>query len=301
MPLDIKQSANQCFPMKGGVNKMTKGVLVDIPKCIGCGSCTVACKLWNQVDFDEKHPAIGKGAALNDKNWTIVTSCEVVDNNNSPAWRFTKQQCLHCQQPACVSACFSKALQKTNEGAVVYYPHLCVGCRYCMVACPFDIPRYEWDKTFPLVTKCQMCSTRIVRGEAPACVCVCPTGAMEFGERDFLLEKAHTKIAKDSSYRKNIYGEKEIGGTSWLYISDIAFHKLGFKTDIGNDALPMYSHNYLKYIPGIALVWGMLLTGLYYYGKRKKELLTEGKELKSSSKDKKQGKMEDIGGRKNEK
>ncbi len=279
---------------------MTKGVLVDIPKCIGCGSCTVACKLWNQVDFDEKHPATGRGAVLNDKNWTIVTPCEVLDSNNSPAWRFTKQQCLHCQQPACVSACFSKALQKNSDGAVVYFPHLCVGCRYCMVACPFDVPRYEWDKPFPLVTKCQMCSTRIIQGEAPACVSVCPTSAMEFDERESLLKKAKTKIAKDSRYRKNIYGEKEAGGTGWLYISDISFQKLGFKTDVGKDALPMYSHNYLKYIPGVTLAWGMLLTGLYYYSKRKKELVAKNKEAESSSFDKEQAKAKVVGGRKDE-
>lgn len=279
---------------------MTKGVLVDIPKCIGCGSCTVACKLWNQVEFDEQYPAAGQGAVLNDKNWTIVTSCEVVNTNHEPAWRFVKQQCLHCQQPACVSACFSKALQKNDDGAVVYYPHLCVGCRYCMVACPFDIPRYEWNKTFPLVTKCQMCSTRISRGEAPACVCVCPTGAMEFDERDTLLKKAHARIKEEDRYQRQVYGEEEVGGTGWLYLSDVAFSALGFKTKLGKDALPAYSHNYLKYIPGIALLWGMVLTGLYYYGKRKKELDQE-KERKSSSKDKKQGKVEEIGGRKHEK
>ncbi len=269
---------------------MAKGVLVDIPKCIGCGSCTVACKLWNQVGFDERYPSSGKEAVLSDKNWTIIVSCEVVDKENRPAWRFTKQQCLHCQQPACVSACFSKALQKNSDGAVVYYPHLCVGCRYCMVACPFDIPRYEWDKTFPLVTKCQMCSTRISQGEAPVCVLVCPTGAIEFDERDSLLKKAHAKIHKDSTYTRSIYGEKEIGGTGWLYISDVAFDKLGFKTNLGSDSLPVYSHNYLKYIPGIAVIWGMLLTGLYYYGKRKKELLTKNRESEISSTDKKQEK-----------
>lgn len=278
---------------------MTKGVLVDIPKCIGCGSCTVACKLWNQVEFDEKSPASGQGASLNEKNWTVVASHEIVDKSNSPAWRFVKQQCLHCQTPACVSACFSKALQKNSDGAVVYYPHLCVGCRYCMVACPFDVPRYEWDKTFPLVTKCQMCSTRITHREAPACVSVCPTGALEFNERDSLLKKAQTKIGEDAGYQKNIYGEYEVGGTGWLYISDIAFDKLGFKTNLGKDALPMYSQNFLKYIPGVALVWGTLLTGLYYYSKRKNELLALKKESKVSSKEEKQRLMADIGGKKN--
>ena len=110
----------------------TKGVLVDLTKCIGCGSCTVACKLWNGTDFNKEKPATnetGKEAVLNDKNWTIVTKHEIKDNQGNPIWRFVKQQCMHCLEPACASACFSKALQKDENGAVVYYPDLCVGCR----------------------------------------------------------------------------------------------------------------------------------------------------------------------------
>lgn len=251
---------------------MAKGVLVDLTKCIGCGSCTVACNLWNGLGHDEAKSTETKKEKLNAKNWTVVNSHEVTDKDHKPVWRFVKQQCFHCQQPACASACFSKALQKNEDGAVVYYPHLCVGCRYCMVACPFDIPKYEWDKSFPLVTKCQMCSTRMTKGEAPACTVVCPTGAMEFGEREVLLQQAHKTLKGDKPYVNQIYGEQEVGGTAWLYLSDIPFGELGFKTDLGTTELPTYSNGFLKNVPGVAFVWGILLTGLYYYTKRRGDM-----------------------------
>ena len=262
---------------------MAKAVLVDLTKCIGCGSCTVACNLWNGLGYDEAKPAMSSAKKLDDKNWTVVNSHEVTDSNNKPVWRFVKQQCFHCQEPACVSACFSKALQKDASGAVIYYPHLCVGCRYCMVACPFDIPKYEWDKSFPLVTKCQMCSTRLAKGEAPACVAVCPTGVMQFGERDTLLRQGKNIIDQDDRYVKAVYGEKEVGGTSWLYLSDVAFAKLGFKTDVGTTALPTYTHNFLKYVPGFAVTWGLVLTGLYYYTKRRAKMTNEKLVTKDNS------------------
>lgn len=261
---------------------MTKGVLVDLTKCIGCGSCTVACNLWNGLGNDENKAANSSEQKLNDKNWTVVNSHDVTDKNHKAVWRFVKQQCFHCLEPACASACFSKALQKNEEGAVVYYPNLCVGCRYCMVACPFDIPKYEWDKSFPLITKCQMCSTRMAKGESPACVAVCPTGAMQFGDREVLLAQAQNTLAKEAGYVKTVYGEREVGGTSWLYISDLPFEKLGFKTNLGTTALPTYSNSFLKNIPGVALVWGTVLTGLYYYTKRRAEMAKKKKLMKDS-------------------
>lgn len=281
---------------------MTKGVLVDLTKCIGCGSCTVACNLWNGLGFGEEKPDMNFQRKLNDKNWTVVNSHEINDEQQQPVWRFVKQQCFHCQEPACVSACFSKALQKDENGAVVYYPHLCVGCRYCMVACPFDIPKYEWDKSFPLVTKCQMCSTRMAEGEAPACVAVCPTGVMTFGERDALLQQANDRIAKDERYVKTIYGEKEVGGTAWLYLSDMPFGTLGFKTNLGTTALPTYSNSFLKNVPGAAFVWGIILTGMYYYTKRRARVKQEQEKPINSSPTKKTetAKSKLIGGEKDE-
>ncbi|MDD4601519.1 MAG: 4Fe-4S dicluster domain-containing protein [Negativicutes bacterium] len=255
---------------------MAKAVLVDITKCIGCGSCSVACKLWNDLEFDDSRPTVGVEAQLNDVNWTAVQRHDVQSKDSPQAlWRFVKQQCLHCLEPACASACFSKALQRNDSGAVVYYPDLCVGCRYCMIACPFNIPKYEWKKTFPLVTKCQMCSTKTASGEAPACVSVCPTMALKYGERSALLKEARQLVNTNHLYIKEIYGEYEVGGTSWLYISDVPFEQLGFKTDVGTKPLPSYTHNFLKYTPFLAIGWGMFLTGLSFYTKRRNKITSQ--------------------------
>ncbi len=257
---------------------MSKGVLIDLTRCIGCGSCTVACKLWNETKFDTKIPATGDQAKLTSENWTAVKRHEV-EAENEPAWRFVKEQCLHCEHPACASACFSKALQKTSEGPVVYHPELCVGCRYCMVACPFTIPKYQWEKALPFVAKCQMCSTRLDQGEAPACVAVCPTGVMKFGERADLLQEANQRMGNNANYVQHIYGEHEVGGTSWMYISDIPFEQLGFKMGLTTRPLPEYTHDgFLKYTPFIAVGWGLVLSGLYFYTKRRRQLTQEKKQ-----------------------
>lgn len=261
---------------------MSKGVLTDITKCIGCGSCVVACKLWNNLEYDNKQPASGPAAKLNDKNWTVVNTCEVHDTQGEAVWRFTKHQCMHCEEPACASACFSRALQKNADGSVVYYPDLCVGCRYCMIACPFDIPKYEWSKAAPQIAKCQMCSSRLANGEAPACVAVCPTGVMQFGERPDLLQRAQDIIHSDQRYIQRIYGKDEVGGTCWLYIADIPFAQLGFRTKLGTVPLPWYTNRFLKNTPFIALGWGALLTAMSFYIRRRKEM-AENKQEKAKS------------------
>ena len=272
---------------------MAKGVLVDLTKCIGCGSCTVACKMYNKnewIDDRTHHPAptSGEGAKLADANWTVVQKCRIstetgesIDKDaptrtdGSEIWRFVKRQCLHCKEPACASSCFATAFKKTEEGPVVYYPNLCVGCRYCMLACPFSIQKFEWGKAIPVLTKCTMCGTRIANGDAPACVTVCPTDVMKFGEYDELLKEAKEILTSDDRYVQHIYGEEEAGGTEWIYISDKPFETLGFKTNVPKQSLPSYTKDYMHRTPIVGGIWLAILGCLYFITRRRSAVKKE--------------------------
>ncbi|HHV65873.1 MAG TPA: 4Fe-4S dicluster domain-containing protein [Peptococcaceae bacterium] len=266
--------------MSSAVNTQSKtfGVLVDIPKCIGCESCSVACKLYNDLKWDPKRKAKTARERAQEPNkglwaddWTSINLYEP-EKNGQKVLRFVKTQCFHCLEPACASACFSKAFQKLPQGPVIYDQSLCVGCRYCMLACPFDILKYEWEKAIPGVRKCQMCAQRGANFQIPACVSVCPTGALTCGERDELLAEARKRI-KENGYIDHIFGEKEAGGTSWLYISDVPFDQMRFRTDVTTRPMPSYSEGYMKLTPLVGISWAAVLTGLYVYNNKWKEPL----------------------------
>jgi len=255
---------------------LSKAVLVDITKCVGCGSCGVACKMWNDLEYRQESPILGKDSKLDAENWTNIKLVETETGaEKKSVWRFVKNQCLHCEEPACASACFSKALQKTKSGPVVYHANLCVGCRYCMIACPFDVPKYEWGKVIPRIRKCQMCPGRIKEGNSPACTEVCPTNALTFGEHKDVLKQARTTISNDKKYVQHIFGEKEAGGTAWLYISDVPFKELGFRTDVTHQAVPYYTESIMHLTPAVGLTWGALLTGMYVYNRRRNTIANE--------------------------
>ena len=257
-----------------------KSVLVDLTKCVGCGSCTVACKLWNAQSFqnpqtNEYENAHGVDVQLDSNTWTTVEH-KKVNKDGQEVWRFVKRQCMHCLEPACSSVCFAHAFHQTEQGAVQYDPSVCVGCRYCMIACPFDIPKYEWEKVLPSVMKCQFCSSKLAEGEAPACASVCPTDALMFGNRDELLAKAHEIIASDSRYLNHVYGEKEVGGTSWLYISDVDFGELGFPTNLPEKSIPENVHGFTRFTIPIFAVGAAAWTGVSLYAKRRHAVAHEG-------------------------
>ncbi len=247
-------------------------VLVDITKCIGCESCSVACRLWNGLESKKsRNEAKGGEKDLDDNNWTVIKRRDITNSRGEKIVRFVKRQCMHCEHPACAEACFSKALQREESGAVVYYPDLCVGCRYCMVACPYNVPKYQWESALPLVTKCQLCSSRLANDEEPACVSVCPTGALKFGERDELVARAKNIIQRDSRYVNKIYGEKELGGSEWLYISDVPFEELGFDTSLSEKPVTDYTKSYLSKVPFFAVGWGLFLTAMAVYQNRREK------------------------------
>ncbi len=178
---------------------------------------------------------------------------------------------MHCWQPACASACLTNAMFKTRRGPVIWRSPKCMGCRFCMVSCPFDVPKFEYHEWNPKIQKCDMCWERLQAGRRPACVEACPTDALMFGEKRDLMEIARVRIYNHPRrYVHHIYGEHEVGGTGWLYLAAVPFEQLGFRTDLGNTPYPEYTKDFLFAVPLVFFGFPALLLGL--------SLLAEGRE-----------------------
>jgi Fe-S-cluster-containing dehydrogenase component len=252
----------------------TPGVLVDATLCIGCRGCEAACSEANHLPA----PALSGDDAVFEKPrktdvgvYTVVNRAAVKSKAGDA--RFAKRQCMHCIDPACASACLAKALEKTAAGPVVYHKERCLGCRYCMVACPFDVPKFDFASAAPYIYKCSFCAERQAQGLQPACTSVCPTGALKFGHRAALLEEARTRIYQNpDKYVHHVYGETEAGGTSWLYITDVPFETFGFRTDLGPTSPPELTRTALAAVPFVLTLWPPLLMGLYTFNKRREEV-----------------------------
>ncbi len=250
-----------------------KAILFDATMCVGCGSCYEACKEQNKLeetndDFLKDH--------LSANTYTVVE--EYGDT-------YTRKMCMHCIDPTCVSVCPVGAMEKTELGPVIYDPDKCLGCRYCMQACPHKVPRYEWSKTNPRVRKCIMCYDRVSRGEQTACAEACPAGATIFGDRDEMIAEAKRRIAEDpDTYYPEVYGIKEAGGTSVLVLSPVPFDQLGFP-NLQSEPLPNYTMRALEKIPTVVSVGSVFLGGMYWLTKRKNEIAKENKMLNKKETD----------------
>ena len=263
------------------------GVLVDLSKCVGCRTCEAACnkeqglpapdKPFDDMSVYDEHRHGGLQRRTTEKAYTVVNKYEI-EGREHPL--FKKFQCNHCQEPACLTSCFVNAYTKTPEGAVIYDSKVCVGCRTCMVACPFYVPAYSYSSAInPVVKKCIMCyDTRLKFGRAPACVEACPNGVMTFGKRKDLITEAH-KIIDDNpnKYIHHVYGEKEVGGTSWMYISDVPFEDIGFDTQLGNQPIINYVKDFLAMVPMVLTIWPALFAGFHLLSTRKEAAEDETK------------------------
>ena len=253
------------------------GALIDTTLCIGCRSCEAACNEVNnlpppKVSFEDKS-VFEKIRRPDAQSFTVVNRFPDPDPGGPPI--YVKRQCMHCNEPACASACLVSAFKKTPEAAVIYNQDLCIGCRYCMIACPFSIPAYEYDNAFtPKVRKCTFCYDRITKpGGLPACAEACPVEAITFGKRSELTKLAWERItANPGKYVDHVYGEHEVGGGSWLYLAAVPFDHLGFKTDLGTTPYPTFTRGFLGAVPLVLAIWPAFLMGSYAFSRRRERV-----------------------------
>lgn len=280
---------------------MSKAQLIDTTKCIGCRSCQVTCKSWNALPAEltgapETGLNLQNPTTLSAKTYAVVTHHEVDDPRSSAGFRtvFAKRQCMHCEDPACASACPVTAMHKTETGAVVYDADKCIGCRYCQWACPWGVPTAEWDSLAPKISKCTMCYDRLeqsaidarndvtltpaerqlaaIQASVPACVKQCPAEALVYGDRDELLKEAHRRInANPDLYVDHVYGEFEAGGTNMLYLSPVPFEQIGFQA-VKKESYVAPSHVALSAVPPAAIGVGALLGTAYAFSQRREKV-----------------------------
>lgn len=254
------------------------GVLVDLTRCIGCRSCEAACneeqnlpdptKPFDDMSvFDETFHHGTQKRRTDESAYTVVNRYDPAESE--PVYR--KFQCNHCAEPACLSSCFVNAYTKTEEGAVIYDSSVCVGCRNCMIACPFHVPAYSYSSAFdPVVKKCIFChETRLKNGLPPACVDICPQEALTFGKRKDLIKIGHQRIqTHPGRYQDRIYGEKELGGTHWMYLSPVPVEEVGFDPRPGNEPIISHVKDFLAIVPMVLAIWPALFTGFHLLAKK---------------------------------
>jgi len=237
----------------------SRGLLIDLTKCVGCRECERACAAANNLPEEE-------ATELSATHYTVVQSY----NDDQT---FVRRLCMHCNQPTCVSACLVGAFTKMDTGAVLYDESKCIGCRYCMQACPFEVPRYEWGSLTPRIQKCKMCYERVAAGGQTACSEACQFGATTFGERDELIKEARKRIDENpGQYVDYIYGLTEAGGTSVLFISAVPFDQLGFPMNLPKEPIPELSWRVLSQIPKYTVAAGVMLFGVHWITKRRTDV-----------------------------
>jgi formate dehydrogenase iron-sulfur subunit len=230
------------------------GLLFDSTVCIGCEACAAACKEKNNLPGPIE------------KRTTAYTWTTVERRGNA----YVRRMCLHCEQPTCASVCPVGAFSKDPRGPVLYDADRCIGCRYCIMACPFDVPKYQWDRAVPIVQKCTLCADAIAADQSPACAAVCPSGATMFGDRDSLIREARARVsAFPNRYASKVFGVDEVGGTSVLLLSSVPLTTVGFRQLNRQEPIPMITWRVLTHIPDFVTVSGALLMGIAWITNRR--------------------------------
>jgi Fe-S-cluster-containing dehydrogenase component len=235
-----------------------RGILYDSTRCLNCHVCERLCAKIHGAPEPEK-PKDGEIRQTNETYRTVVNAY-----NTSKGEVYAKKQCMHCNEPACAAACLTQAMHKTQEGPVVWRGDKCMGCRYCMVSCPFNVPKFEYHSSNPMIIKCDMCYGRVKMGQIPTCAAGCPGDALTFGTRRELLTEARKRILENpKDYADYIYGEDEAGGTGWLYLSPVKPEELEFKTSLQNSSYPALSKGFLYAVPSVFVLLPPVLLGIY--------------------------------------
>ncbi|MBM2815080.1 MAG: 4Fe-4S ferredoxin iron-sulfur binding domain protein [Ignavibacteria bacterium] len=290
----VATSANQAVAAPANIlSEDRKGVLVDTTVCIGCRNCEWACKKSHDKESGNIEEYSDRSVFKQFRRPSAATYTVVNEFSNpkNPALPINvKVQCMHCDRPACVSACIVGALSKYEDGSTIWDPVKCIGCRYCMVACSFQIPTFDYNKAIePNINKCDFCNERRKAGKLPACVDICPVEALVFGTRSEIIKIAREKIQRNPErYINHIYGENEVSGTSWVYLAgrnfyELGFPKLGFKHAPGvSEAI---QHGIFAYFVPPVMFYSLLGTMMWIYKRReefnKEAELAEELELQS--------------------
>ena len=232
-------------------------ILYDNTKCVGCGACMMACREQNHLPETD-------APDLTAEQFTVVKTVPGKDDVHY------RRLCMNCLDPTCASVCPVGAMHKTASGPVVYNADICLGCRYCVQACPFGIPKYEWTALKPRVRKCNFCADRLAQGKINACAEACPYGATIAGDREALLKEARARLAAEpGKYVPKIFGEHDAGGTSVLMLSSIPFAAMGLPVNLPDEPMPMLTFRVLSKIPPLVAVGASVLTGLWWLTRRK--------------------------------
>ncbi|MCU0302947.1 MAG: 4Fe-4S dicluster domain-containing protein [Thermoanaerobaculales bacterium] len=265
-----QHTEHSTFPIPDG----RMGLLHDSTYCVGCRACEVACNRVNELPPPDQ--PIGDLSVFDRERRTTDTALTVVNRYRvDDVDVFRKHQCMHCNEPSCASVCLVRALVKSPEGPVLYDPDVCVGCRYCMMTCPYYALAYEYESPNPRVVRCTMCYPRIVEGQVPGCAEACPMGAITYGRRSDLLHQARERIAEHPGrYVEHVFGEHEFGGTSWLLLAGTSPSRLGLASleNASHTPLPELTKSFLSVVPLVLTLWPGLLLGFYAMTKRREEV-----------------------------
>lgn len=243
-----------------------QGMLYDSTRCLGCRACERVCAKAHNLPEPKDELKAGVVRKTSESQRSVINNCIT-----SKGEVFVKNQCMHCNEPACTAACLTQAMYKTKEGPVIWRGDKCMGCRYCMVSCPFDVPKFEFHSANPKIQKCDLCYDRIKEGKIPACAEACPGDALTFGSRRELIAEARKRIFENpKDYVNQIFGEEVAGGTGLLYLSPAPFKELGFNMKLQNSSYPALTKGFLYSVPSVDVLLPPLLLAIYEATKNNK-------------------------------